>query len=295
MKCGIELADRVTTVSETYAREIQHWPHGFGLDAHLRWHSGKLVGIVNGVDTESFDPRTDGAIARRYGQADAIEGKRSCKQALCAELGLAGDGPLFGVVSRLQWLKGIDLLLAIIPALVERGRERGVRGYGRARPRGRAARGGVAMARARRDAHRVRPDARAPHLRRGRLPRGAVPRRAVRADAALRDALRRDPRRHAGRRSARHRGSRSTWPTRRAPASSPPRRTRARSSSRAKTRSASGVTRSGWRRSSPGRWRATAPGARAQRSTSAIYERLRAGGRRASARAADATEPSEAP
>jgi starch synthase len=121
MKCGIELADRVTTVSETYAREIQRWPHGYGLDAHLRWHSGKLVGIVNGVDTESFDPRTDGAIARRYGQADAIEGKRSCKQALCAELGLSGDGPLIGVVSRLQWLKGIDLLLAIVPALIERG------------------------------------------------------------------------------------------------------------------------------------------------------------------------------
>jgi starch synthase len=121
MKGAIELADRVTTVSETYAREIQHPPSGFGLDAHLRWHSGKLVGVVNGIDTESFDPSTDGAIARRYGQADAIEGKRACKQALCAELGLGGDGPLFGVVSRLQWLKGIDLLLAILPALVERG------------------------------------------------------------------------------------------------------------------------------------------------------------------------------
>jgi starch synthase len=121
MKGGIEIADRVTTVSETYAREIQRWPSGFGLDAHLRWHSGKLVGIVNGIDTESFDPRADTAIARRYGEADAIDGKRACKQALCAELGLGGDGPLFGVVSRLQWLKGIDLLLAILPALVERG------------------------------------------------------------------------------------------------------------------------------------------------------------------------------
>ncbi len=121
MKGGIELADRVTTVSETYAREIQRWPHGYGLDAHLRWYSGKLLGIVNGVDTESFDPSTDGAIARRYGSADAIEGKSACKQALCAELGLVGDGPLIGVVSRLQWLKGIDLLLAVLPALVERG------------------------------------------------------------------------------------------------------------------------------------------------------------------------------
>ena len=121
MKGGIEIADRVTTVSETYAREIQRWPHGYGLDAHLRWHSGKLVGIVNGIDCESFDPSSDGAIARRYGSVDAGEGKRACKEALCAELGLGGDGPLIGVVSRLQWLKGIDLLLAILPALVERG------------------------------------------------------------------------------------------------------------------------------------------------------------------------------
>jgi starch synthase len=122
MKGAIELADRVTTVSETYAREIQHWPSGYGLDAHLRWHSGKLVGIVNGVDTEAFDPSTDTALARRYGAADATEGKRACKQALVAELGLHHDGgPLIGVVSRLQWLKGMDMLLQILPALVDRG------------------------------------------------------------------------------------------------------------------------------------------------------------------------------
>ena len=130
MKGGIELADRVTTVSETYAREIQRWPSGYGLDAHLRWHTGKLVGIVNGIDTESFDPGTDGALAYRYTQADAIEGKRACKQALCAELGLGGEGPLIGVVSRLQWLKGIDLLLAIMPALVERGARLAIVGTG---------------------------------------------------------------------------------------------------------------------------------------------------------------------
>jgi starch synthase len=121
MKGAIELADRVTTVSETYAREIQHWPHGFGLDGHLRFYANKLVGIVNGVDTEAFDPSTDGVIARRYGAADAIEGKRACKEALCAELGLAPDGPLVGVVSRLQWLKGIDMLLAVLPSIIERG------------------------------------------------------------------------------------------------------------------------------------------------------------------------------
>jgi starch synthase len=129
MKGAIELADRVTTVSETYAREIQGAPHGHGLEAELRQHRAKLVGIVNGIDAEAFDPATDGVIARRYGAADALEGKRANKTALCAELGLEPlepDGPdagapLFGAISRLQWLKGTDLLLAIVPALVERG------------------------------------------------------------------------------------------------------------------------------------------------------------------------------
>jgi starch synthase len=123
MKGGIELADRVTTVSETYAREIQRWPHGYGLSEHLRWHRGKLVGIVNGIDTDSFDPSTDGALVRRYGPADVLDGKRACKAALCAELGLDADpgAPLFAIVSRLQELKGVDLFLAILPALVDRG------------------------------------------------------------------------------------------------------------------------------------------------------------------------------
>ena len=121
MKGAIEVADRVTTVSERYAREIQHTAHGFGLDKHLHYHSGKLLGIVNGIDTDAFDPRTDGAIARRYGDADALDGKLACKNALCWELGLDPGGPLFGNVSRLQWLKGIDMVLDILPALVDRG------------------------------------------------------------------------------------------------------------------------------------------------------------------------------
>jgi starch synthase len=124
MKGGIELAHRVTTVSPSYAREIQQPAHGHGLDACVRRHADKLVGIVNGIDTDAFDPRTDGAIARRYGEGDAAAGKAACRRALCAELGLddrPGDGPLFASVSRLDWLKGIDLLLAVVPALVGRG------------------------------------------------------------------------------------------------------------------------------------------------------------------------------
>jgi starch synthase len=124
MQGGIALADRVTTVSPTYAREIQTPSGGHGLDAVVRACSAKLVGIVNGIDTDSFDPRTDGAIARRYGEADALAGKRACRSALCRELGVddgPAAGPLFASVSRLDWLKGVDLFLAALPALVDRG------------------------------------------------------------------------------------------------------------------------------------------------------------------------------
>ena len=123
MKGAIELADRVTTVSETYANEIRGPQEGYGLDAHLRWHSSKLTGIVNGIDTRSFDPASDAALVRRYDARDVRDGKRVCKRALLAESGLDGDldAPLFASVSRLTSQKGIDLLAAIVPALVDRG------------------------------------------------------------------------------------------------------------------------------------------------------------------------------
>jgi starch synthase len=136
MKAGIELAHRVTTVSPTYAREIQQPAYGHGLDAWVRRHADKLVGIVNGIDTDSFDPRTDGAISKRYGEGDAAVGKAACRRALCAELGLDDgptDGPLFASVSRLDWLKGIDLIVAVIPALVEQGARIAMLGTGDAR------------------------------------------------------------------------------------------------------------------------------------------------------------------
>ncbi len=144
MRAGLELADCVTTVSRSYAAAIQQAPNGFGLEALLAHHRQKLVGIVNGIDTESFDPASDGAIARRYSVADAAagasgearagEGKRACKQALQAELGLEADvrAPLFGAISRLQWLKGTDLLLRVVPALVERGAQLVLVGTGEA-------------------------------------------------------------------------------------------------------------------------------------------------------------------
>lgn len=125
MKGAIELAERVTTVSRTYAHEILEPANGYGLDAHLRYHAPKLVGIVNGVDSDAFDPSTDRALVRRYDARDAAEGKRACKQALLAECGFVPDeasaGPLFASVSRLTSQKGIDLIAEVVPSLVARG------------------------------------------------------------------------------------------------------------------------------------------------------------------------------
>ncbi|MBX3189743.1 MAG: glycogen/starch synthase [Labilithrix sp.] len=122
MKGATALADRITTVSPTYAREILTPEFGFGLDLHLRAHQSKLVGIINGIDETLFDPRTDVALAAQYDLAGAGLGRAECKDTLAAEVGLdAGAGPLFGAVSRLTWQKGIDLLIPLLGDIVERG------------------------------------------------------------------------------------------------------------------------------------------------------------------------------
>ncbi len=119
---AVALADRVTTVSPTYALEIQTPRDGFGLDSVLRRHAGKLVGILNGIEEARFDPSTDPTIAMRYDREAPHAGKSACKRALADELGLApGRGPLFASVSRLTEQKGIDLLLSLIPGLVAHG------------------------------------------------------------------------------------------------------------------------------------------------------------------------------
>jgi starch synthase len=121
MKGATALADAITTVSPTYAREILTPEYGFGLDEHLRAHRHRLVGILNGIDAR-FDPRTDHALAVRYDAATAAVGRAECKAALVAEVGLdPGDGPLFGCVTRLSWQKGIDLLVPLLGEIVERG------------------------------------------------------------------------------------------------------------------------------------------------------------------------------
>jgi starch synthase len=122
MKGAIVLASGVTTVSPTYAREIQTPADGCGLDGLLRGVSSKVHGILNGIDEERFDPKTDAAIPQHYDALSARSARRVCKKELASEVGLdEGEGPLFAMVARLTPQKGVDLLLAIVPALVHRG------------------------------------------------------------------------------------------------------------------------------------------------------------------------------
>lgn len=121
LKTGVLLADVLTTVSPTYAREIQSPEHGMGLDGYLRARSGALVGILNGVDYDEWNPETDELIPQNFTSSD-LDGKRVCKLELMRELGLSGgaDQPLIGFVSRLVGQKGIDLMARVLPGLMAR-------------------------------------------------------------------------------------------------------------------------------------------------------------------------------
>ena len=114
LKGGILASDAVTTVSPTYAREIQSPELGFGLDGVLRARAGAVTGILNGVDYTQWDPATDPLIPARYSPED-LSGKRVCKAGLLAEFGLDTDPerPLLGMVSRLAGQKGFDILQEI--------------------------------------------------------------------------------------------------------------------------------------------------------------------------------------
>ncbi|MBK9032309.1 MAG: glycogen synthase GlgA [Myxococcales bacterium] len=118
---GILYADGVSTVSPTYAQEIQTPAHGAGLDGFLRARSSTVVGILNGVDYDEWSPERDTYIPARYSAADR-RGKELDKQALLEALGLpyAARAPVIGVVSRLVSQKGFDLLGAVMPGLLQR-------------------------------------------------------------------------------------------------------------------------------------------------------------------------------
>ncbi len=119
LKAGLAYADAITTVSPTYAREIQGAELGFGMDGLLRHRAAALTGILNGIDTDLWDPGRDEKIKERY-SASSLEKKRVNKSELQRLLGLEvrADVPLFGVVSRLTHQKGTDLVAAVAEALV---------------------------------------------------------------------------------------------------------------------------------------------------------------------------------
>jgi starch synthase len=123
IKAGLFYSDRLTTVSPTYAREIQTPAFGWGLDGLLRSRADVLAGILHGVDTRVWNPAQDAILPRAYGERNAAAGKRAAKAALQQRLGLdpIEDAPLFGAVSRLTPQKGLDLVLAGLPDLVGRG------------------------------------------------------------------------------------------------------------------------------------------------------------------------------
>jgi starch synthase len=120
LHAGLVTADRVTTVSPTYARELLDPSMAHGLERAFAALGPRLVGILNGLDLEAFDPRTDRALAAPFGPGD-LAGKRICAAALGAELGLEPARPLLGAVSRLADQKGIDLLLDALPDVLEQG------------------------------------------------------------------------------------------------------------------------------------------------------------------------------
>ncbi|MFJ5489246.1 glycogen synthase [Hansschlegelia beijingensis] len=130
LKAGIYYADRITTVSPSYASEILEPAGGMGLEGLLRSRKRDLFGILNGIDVEVWDPATDAALEMRYSAKD-LSGRRLNKRALSERFRLAASaGPTFGVVSRLSAQKGLDLLADAIPALLETGANLAVLGAG---------------------------------------------------------------------------------------------------------------------------------------------------------------------
>ena len=117
---GILAADIVNTVSPTYARESLSPQYGSGMDPALRFRGDRYTGIINGIDTDLWNPAKDPDIPHNYSAAD-LAGKAACKADLCAELGLDPDGPLFAMVSRLDPMKGFDLVAAAAPQMLADG------------------------------------------------------------------------------------------------------------------------------------------------------------------------------
>ena len=121
LKGGLTYANVITTVSQTYAGEIQSPYYGETLDAHLRYHSGKLRGIVNGIDCDIWNPNTDARLYTNYSISNVLDQKKENKRRLQEELGLVQDDHKFviGLISRLTDQKGLDLVNAILPQVMD--------------------------------------------------------------------------------------------------------------------------------------------------------------------------------
>ena len=121
MKAGIANAAKVTTVSRTYAEEIQTPEHGYGMENLLRHRAGDLVGVVNGIDSEVWNPATDPHLPARF-DAKSLAGKAACKRELLARFGLdpGSTAPLMAIVTRLASQKGIDLIGTCMPEMMAR-------------------------------------------------------------------------------------------------------------------------------------------------------------------------------
>jgi starch synthase len=131
LKAGLQFADRITTVSPTYAREILTPEFGMSLGGLLRRRADVVSGIVNGIDDEVWNPATDPNLAQTYSamRLDQRDANRVALQRRL-ELNIDASGPLFGVVSRLTHQKGLDLLLAALPQLLNAGGQLALLGAG---------------------------------------------------------------------------------------------------------------------------------------------------------------------
>ena len=131
LKAGLFYADQLSTVSPTYAQEIQTADFGFGLEGLLQTRSSELTGILNGIDADEWNPATDLHLPKNYSNS-RITGKHAVKHALQQQLGLDihANAPLLGVVSRLTHQKGLDLLPVIMPKLVDLGCQFAILGSG---------------------------------------------------------------------------------------------------------------------------------------------------------------------
>jgi starch synthase len=131
LRAAIQGADLVNTVSPGFAREALRPEFGMGLDGDLRARGDRFFGILNGLDTELWNPADDGAIAAAYDRSDR-SGKRACRADLLARVGFdpADGGPVLGMIGRLDPQKGFDILAAAAPSLLEDGFRLVVQGSG---------------------------------------------------------------------------------------------------------------------------------------------------------------------